>query len=92
MTRREHYDMAVRLSDEEREALGTWLRHRGVYSFGLLCDIADWTERHLAARLAAERERIAQAIESACHHTFYESGVCESCHNSARIARQEQGS
>lgn len=49
-------EQAATLTDDERERLATWLRHRGVYSFGLLCDIADCVGVILAARLAAMPE------------------------------------
>ena len=39
------------LTDDERERIATWLRHRGVYSFGLLCDIADCVDGILTARV-----------------------------------------
>lgn len=47
-------DVGAPLTDAEREQLGTWLRHRGVYSFGLLADIADCVGRILADRTAED--------------------------------------
>lgn len=70
------------LSAEERARLA-----EGYFSYTFDVRVFAAVESVIAARLAAQREDIAQQIENQCVHTLDGVTACEHCAEAARIAR-----